>query len=108
MKGYVYLLCDPENEAYKIGVTRSLVSKRMKKLQTGNPTELHIVNYYECEYPFVVEKLLHNKFSSKKVLNEWFALDANDVSSFIEECHKADEKIAALQSNPFFMRQLKG
>lgn len=108
MSGYVYLLCDPENDAYKIGVTRSLVSKRMKKLQTGNPTEMHIVNYYECEHPFMVENMLHSKFFSKKLLNEWFALDADEVSSFINECHKADEKIVALRSNPFFMKRLKG
>ena len=106
MKGYVYILCDPVNEAYKIGVTRSLVSKRMKKLQTGNATELHMVNYYECEHPFRVESMLHSKFFNKNLLNEWFALDADDVSSFIDECRKAEKNIEALKSNPFFSKLL--
>jgi nicotinic acid phosphoribosyltransferase len=67
-----------------------------------------MVNSYETDYPFVVENMLHAKFFNKKLLNEWFALEAEDVSSFIEECHKADENIAALQSNPFFKKHLKG
>lgn len=45
--GYVYLICDPANNTYKIGVTRNLKSKRLKKLQTGNSTELHICKYYK-------------------------------------------------------------
>ena len=36
-KGYVYLLGDFEKEgAYKIGVTRGTIERRIKKLQTGN------------------------------------------------------------------------
>ena len=49
---YIYLICDPSIDAFKIGVTRDINSKRIKKLQTGNPTELHIVKTYKCDYPF--------------------------------------------------------
>ena len=52
MGGYIYLICDPANDTYKIGVTRDINSNRLKKLQTGNSTELHIVYIYKCEYPF--------------------------------------------------------
>ena len=38
MGGYVYLICDPDKDAYKIGVTRNLNQNRIKKLQTGNAT----------------------------------------------------------------------
>ena len=51
MGGYIYLICDPVTETYKIGVTRNLNSNRIKKLQTGNSSELHIVNTYKCNYP---------------------------------------------------------
>ena len=50
MKGYVYLLTD--GEFFKIGVTRGSIEKRIKKLQTGNPDNIVIVNYHLTEYPF--------------------------------------------------------
>ena len=60
MKSYVYLICDSAQDLFKIGVTKNLYSKRMKQLQTGNGTELHIVNYHETYYPYRIEQLLHN------------------------------------------------
>ena len=30
MGGYIYLICDPANDTYKIGVTRNLNSNRIK------------------------------------------------------------------------------
>ena len=50
MKGYVYLLTD--GEFFKIGVTKGSIEKRIKKLQTGNPNNIAIVNYHLTEYPF--------------------------------------------------------
>lgn len=47
--GYVYLICDPATDRFKIGVTRDLKSNRLKKLQTGNSTELFIRDIYETE-----------------------------------------------------------
>ena len=45
-KGYVYLLGDFDKEgAYKIGVTRGTIERRIKKLQTGNSGEIYIVDY---------------------------------------------------------------
>ena len=51
-EGYVYLICDPANTTFKIGVTRDLKSQRIKKLQTGNSTELFISSIYKTKYPF--------------------------------------------------------
>lgn len=106
-KGYIYLICDPSNNLFKIGTTRNLCSKRMKQLQTGNPTELHIVSIFETEFPFRMESMLHNKFANKHVLNEWYELSADDVNNFKGTCHEQQDIIMSLINNPFFNKDLR-
>lgn len=105
--GYVYLICDPANNTYKIGVTRNIKSNRIKKLQTGNSTELHIVNYYQCEFPFRLEKMLHLHFTSKHELNEWYNLELEDTMNFTNICSMLNDRIKCLSENPFFMKNIK-
>lgn len=105
-RGIVYLICDVEKNLYKIGVTTGSIENRMKKLQTGNGTELLLVNYYECDYPFKIEKMMHNHFSNKKVLNEWFNLTDEEALSFIKICEDKDNIINSLMDNPFFVKTL--
>jgi hypothetical protein len=105
--GYVYLICDPATDRFKIGVTRDLKSNRVKKLQTGNSTELFIMDIYETEWPFRLETLLHKHFINKRVLNEWFALDVNDVVGFRKICEQLENNIQILKDNPFFGKDLK-
>ena len=106
-RGSVYLICDVEKNLYKIGVTTGSIENRMKKLQTGNGTELLLVNYYECDYPFKIEKMLHNHFINKKVLNEWFELSDEEALSFIKVCKDKDNIIKCLMDNPFFVKTLQ-
>lgn len=105
--GYVYLICDPSNDRFKIGVTRDLKSNRIKKLQTGNSTELFIHTIYETDWPFRLESMLHNHFRNKQVLNEWFELDVNDVIGFKDTCDTLNNNIKILVDNPFFSKDLK-
>ena len=105
--GYVYLICDPATDRFKIGVTRDLKSNRIKKLQTGNSTELFMVNHYETEWPFRLETMLHKHFKPKQVLNEWFELDAHDVAHWEYLCQSMEKIIMALSDNPFFTKNLK-
>ena len=104
--GIVYLICDAEKELYKIGVTTGSIEKRMKKLQTGNGTELLLVNYYECEYPFKIEKMMHNHFGNRKVLGEWFDLSDEEALSFVKICEDKNNIINSLMDNPFFLKTL--
>lgn len=105
--GYVYLICDPLSDRFKIGVTRNKDSKRLKKLQTGNSTELFIRDMYETQWPFRLETMLHKKYESKRILNEWFALDVSDVVDFQEVCKSLEATIKVMQDNPFFAKDLK-
>lgn len=105
--GYVYLICDPSNQVYKIGVTRNKNSKRIKALQTGNPTQLHMLYIYECDFPFRLETMLHNKYMCKRVLNEWYELSNEEVSSFITTCNELNNRIKIMMNNPFFIKNLR-
>jgi hypothetical protein len=98
---YVYLLCDPAQDLYKIGKTKNLASKRMKQLQTGNGTELHVVNTFETEFPFRLEQWLHSIFSSKRAEGEWFALENDDIVNFTKHCEEIMKGLNAVRDNPF-------
>ena len=105
--GCVYLLGDWEKENwYKIGVTRGSIEKRIKKLQTGNGGEIYLVDKYETEHPFMLEKILHTRFSNNRVLNEWFELSTEDVIKFKEHCEFAEGIINTLKDNYFFKKKL--
>ena len=106
--GYVYLLGDSGQEnMYKIGVTRGKVEKRIKQLQTGNGTEIFLVNCFETKYPFYMERILHSKFHIKQTKNEWFALSDDDVKDFIPSCQLIEENTKILEENPFAIKHLK-
>jgi hypothetical protein len=101
---WVYLMSDLENEnVYKIGMTRSNnINKRKKELQTGNPNLIFIDNAFETDFPFKIEKMLHNKYSYKQKLNEWYELDKQDVDNFKQTCQDFENICIALKDNPFF------
>ena len=110
MKGYVYLLCDPANDSFKIGVTTAKdIDKRIKELQTGNSTPIHCVNKYETDYPFFIERNLHLKYSKFKTeaQNEWFYLSIEQIKLFITYCKEIEQTINALKDNPFMKKLLR-
>jgi hypothetical protein len=105
--GFVYLIEDPSNLTYKIGVTRKNDKNRLKRLQTGNSTQLELVSIYETQYPFRMESILHNRFQHKRVLNEWYELDMDEVDKFPDICKEIDDIIILMKDNPFFGKNLK-
>jgi hypothetical protein len=102
MVGSVYLLCDPSTNLYKIGMTRSNISKRIKELQTGNSCEIHLVKQFDTSIPSFIEMSLHNHFFAKNALNEWYELDCEDINDFEKVCQKYQDVAKTLQKNPFF------
>lgn len=105
-KGCVYLIEDSCNEVYKIGVTRKSAKARLKQLQTGNPNELKLLEYFECEYPFRLENLLHNKYKLQQAFNEWYYMTKEDINNFIEDCKFYDNMIEVMKDNPYFGKNL--
>ena len=104
--GYVYLIGEKENPGrYKIGSTRANdVNKRLKQLQTGNANELYIKDSYETDYPFKVEKMLHNQFKLSSIAGEWFELSENDIETFKGTCEEKEIIIESLKNNPFYFK----
>lgn len=105
--GYVYLIEDPSIPAYKIGVTRSKTKNRLNKLQTGNATTLTIVGWYETEYPFRLETILHNRYSHYKIKNEWYNLPSEVIQNFNSICDDINRVIICMKDNYFFSKNLK-
>ncbi len=105
--GYVYLIQDINNDTYKIGVTKGDPKTRLKKLQTGNSTELILRHVFETEYPFRLETMLHNRYSHWKEMNEWYTLPVDIVKSWDEICNELNNIILVMMDNPFFNKNLK-
>lgn len=101
MKSNVYLICDPTNDTFKIGVTKRDVNVRMKEIQTGNPGEIFILHIFKSDYPYKLESMLHRRFMSKRTLNEWFALESNDINEFMNICEKYENIIKSLEQENF-------
>lgn len=102
MKGIVYLICDPLTDTFKIGVTKRDLNSRLKEIQTGNPSEVFVMNSFESNYPYKLEKMLHRHFFAKKTLNEWFSLDVDDVLGFEEICKKYENIITEVETFNWF------
>ena len=106
--GYVYLIGEKNLGKYKIGSTRSKdVNKRLRQLQTGNSSELFIKESYETEYPFKLEKMLHNYFSKSNIIGEWFDLNDEEIDNFINICDNKNKIIISLKDNPFYFNENK-
>lgn len=103
--GYVYLIEDIDNNRYKIGVTKNLKS-RLKNLQTGNSNQIKLIYSFETEYPFRLEKMLHNRFNEFHYHNEWYDLDEESIKNFLNLCNELNNIIISLKDNHFFSKKL--
>lgn len=105
---FVYLLSDAgQDNTYKIGITRGKIEKRIKQLQTGNGSEIFLVNSYETKYPFFIERHLHLRFYPQQKRNEWFELKDDDVLNFKKTCMLIEENAKALENNHYMKNKLK-
>lgn len=106
-KGYIYLISEWTNELnrYKIGVTSGSIENRMKKLQTGNSNELIICKYFQTKDYFKLEKMLHNHYHNRKIINEWFELNDDEVNDFSNVCEKYQNIINYLLENNYFYKK---
>ena len=79
------------------------LNKRLKSLKTGNGSEIFVVNSFETIHHRKVEKWLHNKYNSKRLIGEWFSLSDEDIVNFKSDCQKAHNAFEYLinDDNPF-------
>ena len=75
------------NGVYKIGITTTTITRRVKSLQTGNPYKITRYWSKKCSNYVQMEKYFHRKFAKKRLCGEWFALDDKDLE-FIKNCKR--------------------
>ena len=105
--GFVYLIVERDNielnnNPVKIGVTTGLIENRIKKLQTGNNSELHLISSFKTEYPFKLEKMLHLHYHAQRQNGEWFQLTDDDIKNFKNVCQEKENIIQILKKNNIF------
>ena len=100
---FVYLIGERSNpNLFKIGSTRKKnILERLKQLQTGNPEELYIKDYFETSKPFLLENMLHRHYFKDNAFNEWFELNDEKIKGFHNVCEKYQYIIESLKNNSY-------
>jgi predicted GIY-YIG superfamily endonuclease len=94
----IYLIQSLENSYYKIGVSKH-PNKRLKELQTGNSSELKLINTYKSEFAHQIERTLQRRYSHLKKEGEWFDLSIENEIVFKKECQKIEENLIFLKKS---------
>jgi hypothetical protein len=81
-RGYIYLVWANTGE-YKIGYTID-VGNRIKAFSVQPPFEYKVIHTFPADDMEQAEILLHDKFSEKRIKGEWFSLNDEDVSWFLQ------------------------
>lgn len=95
---HVYLIQSLEDSSYKIGVSKH-PKKRLKQLQTGNSAELKLIESYQSEYAYRIEKSLQNRYSYLKKEGEWFEMSIINEVTFLEECKNIEKNFILLKES---------
>lgn len=105
----IYLIESVDNfqTIYKIGYTNNKTKNRIKQLQTGTDSDLKLICEFETEFGMKLESILHRYFKYKKIKNEWFSLDLDEVLKFKEICQKIENNLKSLteKNNYYFNKK---
>ena len=95
---YIYLIQSLENSYYKIGVSKH-PQKRLSEHQTGNSSELKLIETFESDLAYQIEGILHRRYSHLKKNGEWFDLGISNEVSFIKECKQIEENLIFMKKD---------
>ena len=97
-KSFIYLIESVDNfeTIYKIGYTKNKPSLRVKQLQTGTGSDLKLICEYQTEFGTKLENVLHYYYGDKRVRNEWFRLDLEDIIDFERTCKMLENNMRLL------------
>lgn len=91
----VYIISIKDSNLFKIGLTKD-IEKRLKQLQTGNPFEYKLVEFFQTTKFKELEKTLHKKYKKNRYKNEWYILDGDEL---MEACYFSREFIGRPYKN---------
>lgn len=106
----VYLICSEigDEKLYKIGFTRRRIEDRIKEFETGNGTNLFIVDSFKSKWATKIESKIHKIFKSKKIKGEWFYLNEDDISMFNKYCEIIHNNYEIISTqNTYFLEKIK-
>ena len=85
---YIYLIQKNTESIYKIGISNNPL-KRLKQLQTGNSSRLHLIKVFPVVNARAIEKRLHRllMFHRCSPSGEWFMLSEEYVRLVGEVCN---------------------
>lgn len=84
-KKFLYFIREEFKGLVKIGIT-SNVRTRMGTLQTSCPQNLELIGYLETEYAESLEKFIHDRFSDRNYLREWFTFSDDEIEMILNFC----------------------
>lgn len=79
--GFVYIA--ESGGVYKIGMTKN-PQKRMSQISPLLPHPINIIHVREVDDCSRAESFLHEKYASKRLNGEWFALSEDDIKDIRE------------------------
>ncbi len=71
------------SEFYKIGITND-IERRIKEIESHSPCESSIFLYEKVKNASQLESILHEKFKTLNIKNEWFKLSEENLSEIKE------------------------
>ena len=84
----VDVLTGASSDFYKIGLVKDSrqgdAESRLYEHQTGNPRRLVIVECIDAVAISDLEKSVQNRFATRRILREWFVLDAEELAASIK------------------------
>lgn len=97
----VYIFRHGKENKFKIGRTTKSAKIRLKELQTGNPY-LTIFDVIETQHDTAIEKYLHGRLATKKIINgsasdEFYAVSEAELQPIIAEAHDCNGKIPTIE-----------
>jgi hypothetical protein len=103
----VYIFRHGKENKFKIGRTKKSAKIRLKELQTGNP-DLTVFDVIETEYDTEVEKYIHRRLATKKIINgsssdEFYAVPVAELQRLIAEAYDYNREYLPMieQANDF-------
>lgn len=84
--GFAYIFGSRDVKMYKIGASKDPHSRLLTWARKDLPFRIEMLHIIPADDKFSAENYLHNRFSDKRQLGEWFLLDDsefNDIASIV-------------------------
>ena len=85
-----YIIEEKETNICKIGVSND-IEERLKRLQTGNSSELVLNSGFYCKIPYKLETCVKNKYKESNRVGEWY--DVEDKAELIEFINRKSHEL---------------